>query len=156
MPEARVCPECGADLSSDAVQGLCPKCLIRYGLNSSSNETTDYRSPGSAPLPAELAPLFPQLEVLALLGQGGMGAVYKARQRKLDRLVALKILPREWSQESAFAERFAREARALARLNHPQIVAVHDFGESGGLYYFLMEFVDGVNLRQLLQDGQIR
>ena len=98
-----------------------------------------------------LAVLFPQLEILELLGHGGMGAVYKARQRGLDRMVALKILPPQVSAEPAFAERFAREARALARLSHPNIVTVFDLGKSGPLYYFLMEFVDGVNLRQLLQ-----
>jgi tRNA A-37 threonylcarbamoyl transferase component Bud32 len=108
-----------------------------------------------APTPDELAPFFPQLEVLELIGQGGMGAVYKARQTKLDRLVAVKILPPEWGRDPAFAERFTREARALARLNHPHIVAVHDFGETGGLYYLVMEFVDGPNLRQVLEAGRL-
>ena len=103
------------------------------------------------PHPLALASLFPQLEILGLLGHGGMGAVYKARQRGLDRMVALKILPPQISAEPAFAERFAREARALARLSHPNIVTVFDLGKSGSLYYFLMEFVDGMNLRQLLQ-----
>src|SRR5436853_3510425 len=84
-----------------------------------------------------------------------MGAVYKARQQQLDRLVALKILPAEVSQDPAFAERFTREARALARLNHPHIVSVHDFGESGGLFYFIMEFVDGASLRQVLLEGRV-
>ncbi len=105
----------------------------------------------SPPHPLALKSLFPQLEILGLLGHGGMGAVYRARQRGLDRLVALKILPPEISTEPAFAERFAREARALARLNHPNIVTVFDLGKSGSLYYFLMEFVDGMNLRQLLE-----
>jgi predicted Ser/Thr protein kinase len=108
-----------------------------------------------APQPHELAPLFPQLEILELLGQGGMGAVYQARQTKLDRLVALKILPPEVGQDPAFAERFAREARTLGRLSHPEIVAIHDFGQAGSLYYLVMEFVDGQNLRQLIQGGQL-
>jgi tRNA A-37 threonylcarbamoyl transferase component Bud32 len=102
-----------------------------------------------------LAQYFPQLEIVGLLGQGGMGAVYKARQVKLDRQVALKILPPRPGQDPAFAERFMREARALARVNHPHIVGVHDFGEAGGMYYFLMEYVDGVNLRQLMQSGRL-
>ena len=114
-----------------------------------------------------LAAHFPQLEILELLGHGGMGAVYKARQPKLDRLVALKILRPESADDPAFAERFNREARTLARLSHPHIVAVYDFGEvslSGmprpgtgprTLYYFLMEYVDGANLRQLLQTGEL-
>jgi serine/threonine protein kinase len=84
-----------------------------------------------------------------------MGAVYKARQTKLNRLVALKVLPRESGQDSNFAERFAREAQALARLNHPNIVAVHDFGEVNGQYCFIMEYVDGLDLRQLLQKGKL-
>jgi predicted Ser/Thr protein kinase len=104
----------------------------------------------------ELAAHFPHLEIVKLLGRGGMGAVYQARQQKLDRLVALKVLPAEWSRDPAFAERFAREAKALARLNHPHIVAVHDFGEAGGHFYLVMEYVEGANLRQLLQDGPLQ
>jgi predicted Ser/Thr protein kinase len=110
-------------------------------------------APFVAPEPADLAAHFPQLEILSLLGQGGMGAVYMARQRKLDRLVALKVLPAEWGRDPAFAERFQREARALARLNHPNIVAVHDFGEAGRHFFLLMEYVDGANLRRVLQGG---
>ena len=84
-----------------------------------------------------------------------MGVVYKARQRGLDRMVALKILPPQISTEPTFAERFAREAQALARLSHPNVVTVIDLGQSGSVYYFLMEFVDGVNLRQMLQAGKL-
>ena len=83
-----------------------------------------------------------------------MGAVFKARQTKLDRLVALKILPQRLAREPLFAERFEREGRLLARLNHPNIVGVHDFGQAGGYYYLMMEYVDGVNLRQALTTGQ--
>ncbi len=103
----------------------------------------------------ELGRKFPQLEILSLIGRGGMGAVYKARQRELDRVVALKILPPGFGDDAAFAERFTREARALAKLNHPGIVTIHDFGRADGLYFFVMEFVDGVNLRQLLSSGRI-
>ncbi len=103
-----------------------------------------------APAPADLAGHFPGLEILELLGQGGMGYVYKARQRGLDRLVALKLLPADIGDDRSFADRFGREARALARLSHPSIVAVHDSGQVNGLYFFLMEFVDGLNLRDLL------
>jgi predicted Ser/Thr protein kinase/capsular polysaccharide biosynthesis protein len=108
-----------------------------------------------APSVAELAPKFPQLEILSFVGQGGMGAVYKARQKELDRIVAVKILPPDIGQDAAFAERFAREARALAKLNHPGIVTIYDFGRADGLYFFLMEFVDGVNLRQLLAGSRV-
>ncbi|HOW66861.1 MAG TPA: serine/threonine-protein kinase [Candidatus Paceibacterota bacterium] len=83
------------------------------------------------------------------------GAVYTARQKELDRIVALKILPPDIGEDPAFADRFAREAKALAKLNHSGIVTIHDFGRADGLFYFLMEYVDGVNLRQLLQAGRI-
>lgn len=108
-----------------------------------------------APSVAELAGRFPRLEILEFIGQGGMGAVYKARQPELDRLVALKILPPDIGGDAAFAGRFAREARALAQLNHPNIVTLYEFGRAGDLYFFLMEYVDGVNLGQLLAGGRV-
>ena len=91
--------------------------------------------------------------MLELIGVGGMGAVFKARQPKLDRLVALKILSRELAGDPAFVERFDREARVLARLSHPKIVSVFDCGMAGPFAYLMMEFVDGVNLRQAMQAG---
>jgi predicted Ser/Thr protein kinase len=118
---------------------------------------TAAHSPGSiAPTADELAQQFPRLEVLELLGQGGMGIVYKARQPQLDRFVALKILPAGVGRDRAFAGRFAREARALAKLTHPSIVTVYDFGASDGQFYLLMEFVDGVNLRHLLRERRLK
>jgi serine/threonine protein kinase len=113
---------------------------------------TDDTATAHPPLPpAEIAPHFPQLEIIECLGRGGMGVVYKARQKSLNRLVALKLLAPERVNDTKFAERFAREAQALAALNHPNIVTIHDFGQAGGFYFLLMEFVDGLNLRQLLR-----
>jgi predicted Ser/Thr protein kinase len=136
--------------------GLCPRCLLAMNLRTRTLLT----NPGAAaetaaPSPEEMGGRFPQFEFLECLGRGGMGVVYKARQKALDRLVAIKILAGEWQQEPGFAERFAREARLLARLTHPAIVTVHDFGEVDGLYYLVMEYVDGVNLRDLLHDGRL-
>ncbi|MEM7478416.1 MAG: serine/threonine-protein kinase, partial [Planctomycetota bacterium] len=102
-----------------------------------------------------LAELFPKLEILELLGVGGMGAVYKARQEGLDRVVALKILPEEFGYDVTFALRFTREARTLAKLSHPNIVSVYEFGNVGESYYFLMEFVDGATLRDVVSAGQL-
>lgn len=103
----------------------------------------------------EIAPHFPQFEILECLGRGGMGVVYKARQKSLNRLVALKLLAPERANDPQFAARFEKEAQALAALNHPNVVGVYDFGRAGGFYYLLMEFVDGMNLRQVLQTRRL-
>ena len=158
MQPDRQCARCGTALPKDAPEGLCPACLIHAGIGTDqgATETNPGRGPNAPPpSPQEIARRFPQLEILELIGQGGMGIVYKARQPRLDRVVALKILPLESGRDPTFAERFAREARALARLNHPHIVAIYDFGEVDGLYYFLMEHVDGVDLRQLERSGRL-
>ncbi len=157
------CPQCGTPLPTGALAGFCPACLLKMG--AATDTVTDVKqSAFNPPTVAELAPLFPQLEILELIGKGGMGAVYKARQKQLDRVVALKILPPGIGDDPAFAERFAREAKALAKLNHPGIVTLYEFGVASGyqpstlnsqLFFFLMEFVDGVNLRQLLHAGRI-
>ena len=115
--------------------------------------------------PEDLAPYFPKLEIIECLGRGGMGVVYKARQKSLNRLVALKLLAPERADDPLFATRFETEAKALASLNHPHIVGVYDFGQvpvsqhstfnSQPSFYLLMEFVDGVNLRQLLQSKKL-
>ena len=112
-------------------------------------------SPAPVPTPEDIAGNFPQFEILGCLGRGGMGVVYKAIQKSLNRMVAIKILAPERVGQEKFAERFAREAQTLAQLNHPNIVTVFDYGETGGLYYFVMEFADGVNLRDLLSDGKL-
>src|SRR6185436_18209801 len=100
---------------------LCPACLLKLGA-ATDTVTEAKQPPFTPPSTAELAPLFPQLEIFELIGKGGMGAIYKARQKQLDRIVALKILPPGISNDPAFAERFTREAKALAKLNHPGIV----------------------------------
>jgi tRNA A-37 threonylcarbamoyl transferase component Bud32 len=161
MADPLKCPGCSAEIPANSPAGLCPKCLLKAGLGSQSGvdprskPTEPPRSFGDfvPPSPDQLTGRFPLLEFIALLGKGGMGAVYKARQRGLDRMVALKILPPEVGRDPAFAERFTREARALAHLNHPNIVTVYEFGQVDGLYYLIMEYVDGVNLRQAIQSG---
>lgn len=134
--------------------GLCPACLMR-GAFPTGTAHAGKHSRFIPPLIEELVPLFPQLEILELIGHGGMGAVYKVRQKELDRVAALKILPPEIGNAPAFAERFRREAKVLAALSHPNIVTLYDFGQADGLCFFLMEFVDGLNLRQLMNKGRI-
>ncbi|MBI5368344.1 MAG: serine/threonine protein kinase, partial [Planctomycetes bacterium] len=104
------------------------------------------------PIPPPLAPgeFLGPYRVLEQIGQGGMGAVYKAVQTSLDRVVALKVLPPAFAADSDFVRRFDREAKALAGLNHPNIVAVYDLGRARDLYYFAMEHVDGTSLRARL------
>lgn len=154
MNTQSICPSCQKPLPEAAPKGLCPECLMKAGFPSNAGQPGP--SPRfAAPSVDDLARLFPQLEVLQLVGQGGMGAVYKARQPGLDRLVAIKILPPQLTADLGFAERFAREARTLARLNHPNIVAVYDFGKAGELHYFIMEYVDGLNLRELKRGGRL-
>src|SRR5688500_4036038 len=141
MNTTPLCPSCGKILAPSAPKGLCQECLLKAGFPT-EDSTNPKASAFVPPTPEELAPRFPQLEILELIGRGGMGAVYQARQIKLDRIVALKILPPTVGEDPAFAERSTREARALAKLNHPGIVTLYEFGESDGLFFFLMEFVD--------------
>jgi serine/threonine protein kinase len=175
-PGQSACPQCGASLPTDALAGLCPRCLMAVNMATqtvlSEADAGMASDPKPPPLsPEEIATLFPNLEILECLGRGGMGVVYKARQKSLNRLVALKLLAPERAHDPQFAARFEKEAHALATLNHPNIVAIHDFGVTPGtsdvtpplagakpqaqLYYLLMEFVDGVTLRQLLQGNRI-
>ncbi len=160
MDSPNTCPRCGRPLALQHAQGLCPACLLQAGFP--TGPATEGAAPAAGsknafvpPAPAELAGLFPQLQILELIGQGGMGAVYRARQPALERFVALKILPTQVPDDPGFAERFAREARALARLSHPNIVAIYDFGHTGAYHYFLMEYVDGANLRQIERAGKL-
>ena len=146
------CPNCGAVMPANAPEGLCPKCLL-LGVAAPTDSGAGQVRPTPPPLGA-VADAFPQLEILEFTGQGGMGCVFKARQPQLNRIVALKVLPEALARDAMFATRFTREAQALAALSHPNIVTVHDFGQSGGFFYLLMEFVDGVNLRQALRAGR--
>ncbi|MFY9253441.1 MAG: serine/threonine-protein kinase [Fuerstiella sp.] len=165
MNKANTCPQCGAAASGDESANLCPGCLLKSASNDSSASAAfeqTYVTPAAgkqgfvAPSAAELDALFPGLQIQELIGRGGMGAVYKARQPDLDRIVAVKILPREIQGDPAFGERFLREARTLAKLNHPNIVAVYDFGQVEDLFYFVMEFADGVTLRDTIAAGNVK
>jgi serine/threonine-protein kinase len=116
------CPRCGRRYPEGRI-GLCPACLLE------------------ADIPRAL--VGDSLELECEIGHGGMGSVWKARHLGLDRTVAVKFLARELAEQPEFEERFEREARALALLSHPGIVAVHDFGREEGRSYIVMEYVDG-------------
>lgn len=142
-------------MSSDdsLLQGLDPGGL--FGLGHDSGASSSSHASGSdsdqptwqPPTVEEVAALFPRWRILGLLGRGGMGAVYHAHQPDIDREVAVKLLPIETSGDEAFVQRFQREARTLAKLRHPGIVALHEFGTTpAGHLYFVMEYVDGLTL----------
>jgi len=139
----------------DAGQLFCPACLLQQGLKSSTFGAGP-RVAWKPPELEQLAAAFPHLEIQQLLGVGGMGAVFRVRQKELDRIAALKVLPGEMAATPGFTERFLREARLLASLSHPHIVTVYEFGQRSGIYFLLMEFVDGVTLRDALRAEPIR
>jgi hypothetical protein len=143
MGDAATCAKCGCDVPAD---GACPRCALAAALPAAD----------AGPTAEEVAAKLPAFEILGVLGRGGMGVVFKARQKALDRIVALKVLPPATAQTPGFADRFQREAKAMARLAHPNIVAVYEFGDSGGLFYLVLEFVDGVNVREAMAAGRIR
>ncbi|HLY75076.1 MAG TPA: serine/threonine-protein kinase [Planctomycetota bacterium] len=145
MNTMKKCSTCGNLYSGD----LCSKCMAGF-----AQKSTDPTAPPEE-LPLKPGQTFHGLEILELLGRGGMGVVYKARQPALDRSVALKILPQKMALDPDFQNRFIREAKALGSLSHPNIVAVYDFGAEGGFFFFAMEFIDGTNLRQILRDRKL-
>ena len=133
------CPRCNAPAADETLRefgGVCPKCLLDF------SEEQD-------------APSFPNLEIVEMLGQGGMGVVYKAVQKNLGRTVALKVLSPQLSADPDFVERFTREARALASLSHPNIVGIYDSGIHDHVPYLVMEYVDGTPLRKMLASKKL-
>jgi eukaryotic-like serine/threonine-protein kinase len=103
-----------------------------------------------APQPANF-PALPGYEILGELGRGGMGVVFKARHRRMDRLVAIKVLPGDLVQDAAAVSRFEREVKAAARLKHPNIVAAYDAAEAEGVHFLAMEYVEGTDLSALVR-----
>lgn len=159
-----VCQKCGTERPSENLDEPCPGCLLKMATEGKDSAGEHHFAPTlpsnsgqrfTPPTPEELDRLFPTLEIQAMIGCGGMGAVYRARQPELDRTVAVKILPQVTQNAEAYEQRFIREARALAKLNHPNIVTVFDFGKTQGLFYFVMEFVDGVTLRDAISGGKL-
>src|SRR5689334_21266908 len=94
-------------------------------------------------------------EVLSLLGRGGMGEVYRARDTRLNRTVAIKVLPPEFASRLDWKQRFEREAQSIASLNHPHISTLHDVGQQDGIDYLVMEFLGGQTLAQRLEKGAL-
>ena len=144
-------PESASKAPPNGLGSLDPGELLARGLN--TVQPTLGEAPWVPPLPEELARLLPQYHIERLLGHGGMGAVYQGEQPALQRKVAIKLLPADLAMDAMFVARFQREARMLARLQHPGIVAVYDCGQSSaGHLYFVMEYVEGTDLQRVLRD----
>jgi len=153
QPES-TCTECGKTYQPDLAFGLgggCPHCFAR--MLAQDAETID--GGGDAPPVLGAGDTLGGAEILAPLGRGAMGVVYKARQPELNRMVAIKVIDAKLAGVPEFAQRFEREARALAVLNHPNVVQVYDYGHEEGLCYLVMEWVDGASLREILTAGHL-
>ncbi|MCI0597950.1 MAG: serine/threonine protein kinase, partial [Beijerinckiaceae bacterium] len=154
MNAAPVCERCGQPRPASSLGGVCPACLARISLTFSDPSAEIAELDVSArPLAQAEAPRFGNYVLLEEVGRGGMGIVYRARQLTLNRVVALKVIPFGLLATAEATRRFQAEAAAAAQLQHPNIVAVHEFGEWQGQRFFSMDFIEGGTMAERLQSG---
>lgn len=150
------CEACGMRYDAAKVPGgMCARCLMMGGVDEDRSTAAAMSENWQPPTVEALQAMLPGYEILGLIGRGGMGAVYKARQPSLGRLVAIKVLPVLKDELGVgFVERFRNEARLMARMSHPGIVHVYDFGElEDGMFFFVMEFVEGTDVAQMMKSS---
>jgi eukaryotic-like serine/threonine-protein kinase len=137
------CRRCGSKLAADSVEGHCPSCLVHFAFETRSAEQGEDELFHQS---------FGEYELLDEIGRGGIGVIYRARQRSLNRFVAVKMLIAGEFASPDFKRRLHQEAKAAASLQHPNIVAIHEIGERNGQPFFSMDLVEGANLGELVRE----